>query len=327
MHQRGQSPSGWEQQLASRQESFGTDKFFDNLEEHIEMKYLRYCDPSEPLHLLTMLMARAAINTIRFMTHHPRRWSDLSTTPSSERRSVWDISIKLLEQHNMFHSNPQLQRFTWQAPFVIQWHAFIHVLDTLRADPLSVHAKKAWRLVGRMFGTTPDLGFDTKKPICVAISSLCLKAYDAYETALRGRTQELPSTPTFIEQLRQQQRQVEARRRAGSASSVRVKEHLSSLGTRSPEMASNPHHNANQSADVQHGQRAASMSAQDPPPVNNNVAEEDPFWFVNVFEDYQLPKVNDVVDMDFGTLEEDLFKGVTWEQWDAWIAGSDTLAP
>jgi hypothetical protein len=74
---------------------------FREVEEVLKTKYLRYYDHSQPLHLITMLMGRFALNVVRFLTHHPRRWASIEQTPLSKRQLVWEISIKLLEQHSM----------------------------------------------------------------------------------------------------------------------------------------------------------------------------------------------------------------------------------
>ena len=104
--QQGKNFSQWDGDLASVSDKDEPDETFRKVEGLLETKYLRYCDPSQPLHLMTMLTARASMNTIRFMTHHPRRWASIEQTPLAERQFVWDVSIKLLEQYNMLQSNP-----------------------------------------------------------------------------------------------------------------------------------------------------------------------------------------------------------------------------
>jgi hypothetical protein len=78
------------------------------------------------------------------MAHHPRRWANMDRVPAPEQQLVWNIVVRLLEQYNTKQSSPQIRRFAWNVPYFIQWHAVIHVLDTLRADPLHVDAAKAW---------------------------------------------------------------------------------------------------------------------------------------------------------------------------------------
>jgi hypothetical protein len=68
----------------------------------------------------------------------------MDRVPAPEQQLVWNIVVRLLEQYNTKQSSPQIRRFAWNVPYFIQWHAVIHVLDTLRADPLHVDAAKAW---------------------------------------------------------------------------------------------------------------------------------------------------------------------------------------
>ncbi|KIX08632.1 uncharacterized protein Z518_03289 [Rhinocladiella mackenziei CBS 650.93] len=128
--QQGKSDDLWDN-YESRDEMKEKDTAIDELEQVLESKYVRYCDPSQPIQLMAMLFARFSISSMRFMVHHPRRWKHVQKISSSERQYVWDLSVKLLEQYNMPRTSPQLKLFSWQVAFYFQWQAFIHVLDTL----------------------------------------------------------------------------------------------------------------------------------------------------------------------------------------------------
>lgn len=93
------------------------DEMLNQLEETLETKYVRYCDPSQPLQLMSMLLVRSAMNAGRFIAHHPRRWASQEQTPESERQYVWTVSVKLLEHYNMMQS---VQRFSWHAAYILQ---------------------------------------------------------------------------------------------------------------------------------------------------------------------------------------------------------------
>jgi len=115
----------------------GSDKVeigdaFREVEEILETKYLRYCDPSQPLHLMTMLMARSAMNVVRFLTNHPRRMASVEQTPLSERQWVWGISIQSFSSSTTWCVNPSSSNLRGMliSPAL---DAFIHVLDTLQA--------------------------------------------------------------------------------------------------------------------------------------------------------------------------------------------------
>ena len=194
---------------ASKGDMKGTDDLMTELEENLETKYLRYCDPSNPLQLMVMLVARSAMNVGRFVAHHPRRWASEEQTPESERQHVWNLSIKLLEQYNMMQSIP---RFSWHAAYFMQWNSFIHILDTLLARPLKEDAAKTWQSIDSAYESTPEMVSNMKKPIHVAVGNLCLKAWAAREAALKANGQPVLNVPEYIIQLRKQREEASNRR-------------------------------------------------------------------------------------------------------------------
>jgi hypothetical protein len=333
--EKGKNPSQW-YLAASGIEKVKIDEAFKDVEELLETKYIRYCDPSQPLHLMTMLTARFSMNIIRFLTHHPRRWSSIEQTPLAERQWIWDVCLKLLEQHNMVQSNPQLKQFAWHAAYFQQWHAFIHVLDTLRANPLTADAEKAWQLVGSIYDHTPDMIFDTKKPIHVAVGSLCFKAYSDREAALQNGNICPGPIPQFILQLRQQREAAKAKRQARDAKNSRF-ENLASHGQKnSCEMLPGPEAGITNLSYVLESTNFQNNVISTPPSITQtgNASEDDQFWFMNGFGDSQANNLDDVMDMDLDLMlaqddnvEDNATQTITWEQWDAWLADSNLIRP
>ncbi|RDW67549.1 hypothetical protein BP6252_08945 [Coleophoma cylindrospora] len=337
--QEGNSLSEWERELTSKGDKVLSDETFREIEGLLEMKYLRYCDPSQPLHLITMLMARSSMNTIRFLTHHPRRWASLEQTPSSERQFVWEISIKLLEQNNMLQADPHLKQFAWHAAFSRQWHAFIHVLDTLRAQPLMADAEKAWELIGNTYKNNPALVFNTRKPIHVAVGSLCLKAYSARASALRPHGNiGPPPTPEFILQLRRQREVTKGKKHARDAKN-RQGENSDVHGPAKPgDMGPRPDAGVVYSSDTLGTTHLQPGLTSHPlvlaPHDSSGATGEDSFWVLNGFDDSQLGCFNGGIDMDLDLmLAQDPKTGdhaqqsITWEQWDTWLAESSAMLP
>ena len=321
---------------ASGSDEVEIDEAFKEVEETLETKYIRYCDPSQPLHLFTMLIARFSMNAVRFLRHHPRRWASLEQTPLSERQWVWEVSIKLLEQHNMVLSNPQLKRFAWHGAYYQQWHAFIHVLDTLRANPLMADAEKAWQLIGNTYENTPSLVFDTKKPIHVAVGNLCLKAYSDREAALQNNNMYPPPTPDFILQLRHQREVAKAKRQARDAKSSQSEDPVSYGQPNARDMGPRPDAGVIHLSDTLEYTNLQQSTASQPPNLTQTggATEEDPFWFINGFDDSQTGNLDDVMDMDPDfmlaqdhSVEDNAAPTITWEQWDAWLADSNIMRP
>jgi hypothetical protein len=327
--QQGKNSSQWDRDLASDGDKAKTDDSLEELEGHLGMKYLRHCDPSQPLHLLTMLMARAAINTIRFLTHHPRRWASIQQTPSSERQWVWDISINLLEQYSMLHSNPLLKRFAWHVAYVMQWHVFIHVLDTLRANPLMTDAEKAWKLVGSTFEGYPAMAMDTGKLIHVAVGSLCLKAYNARTAALMQKNTYLPPIPEFVLKIRQQQEIARAKRQSRNLKNNEAADRSSNDRGPRPDSGITYSRPTLQSS---HQSLTATSQSSDLEHTHGGLVEGDPFSYTSALDERQPGSYNDLMDMDLDFMmaqdhgmEESASHTINWEQWDTWLADSNVM--
>lgn len=312
--------------LASRGDPRRKDEFVKEIEDILEAKYLRYCDPSQPLQLVTMLIARSALNIVRFLTHHPRRWASREQTPESEREFVWKISVAILEQHDIVQSDRRLQGFAWCAAYFLHWHAFIHVLDTLRAEPLIPGAEKTWRLVEATYENNPDMISNTKKPIHVAVGNLCLKAFDAYGVALvqvgRGNSHE----PDFITKLRQQREAAKARKKAREARSKEAGAILSYKPAQAIETRTRPGPRISLSKgnfDADKPQRNSSSQLTN----FNQLSEGDPFWLTNGLDDGLYGTSGDIMNMDTDfMLAQDYGLGdatgqtISWTQWDAWLS-------
>ncbi|KAL8783255.1 MAG: hypothetical protein Q9213_004767 [Squamulea squamosa] len=294
------------------------DRVFKDFEEILETKYLRYCDPSQPLHLMTMLVARLASNNVRFLTHHPRRWVSIEQTPLSERQGVWEVSIKLLEQHIMLQTNPLLKRYAWYAPYYMQWHAFIHILDTLRVNPLVVDSEKAWQLIRNMYENNPDM-VNMRKPIHVAVGNLCLKAYNVYMSTPQHTKMGHSPTPEFISELRLHRDMAKNKKQARNTRSSQPMELVNHA------QASN-RINTSESTDLTPFQHSPASDGSGLTQTNN-FSENDPFWFVQGLDDNQFDNVVDTMnkDLDATTAQDPRAEGsathlVNWKQWDAWLA-------
>ncbi|OCT48296.1 putative C6 transcription factor [Cladophialophora carrionii] len=196
------------------------DATMDELEQRLEDKFLKYCDPSVPIQFMSIIIGRGAINMMRLMAHHPRKWGYQEQLPRGERDYLWNVSVKLLEGTNMAHSSKQLQRFMWHTRVHFVWQALIFVLNDLKQSTLGPEADRGWQAVDEIYRHHPYFVTDYKRPLHVAVGSLCLKAYAAREKALRASTNGVfpKFIPEYIQQLREQ-RETGPLQRAKAASS------------------------------------------------------------------------------------------------------------
>ncbi|KAK5046405.1 hypothetical protein LTR84_008207 [Exophiala bonariae] len=192
--------SPWKSSLEER------DAHINELEQRLEEKFLRYCDPSIPIQFLATIIARAAVNSMRLMAHHPRKYGNVDDLPQSERDYLWKVSLKLIESDNLAHSSRGLKKFMWHTNEYFQWQAFVHLLNELRSRTLGEEVDLVWQQVQEVFDNHPHFLTEQKKPLHAAVGSLCLKAFFAREKSLRETTNGVyPKTvPEYIRTLRDQ---------------------------------------------------------------------------------------------------------------------------
>lgn len=131
------------------------DAFVDEYQAGLEETILRYCDPSVPLEMLALIVGRSMCKTVRFMAHHPRRYSRTADIPESERQFLWTTAIAILEADNLVHSHRALQKFYWHIDNGFQWHTLIHVLGELIARPGGEGKDEAWEQIEDVYKNHP----------------------------------------------------------------------------------------------------------------------------------------------------------------------------
>jgi hypothetical protein len=180
------------------------DKAIDELEARFQQNYIRFCDPSIPLHQLCIYMTQSVVCHMRLQAHHPRQYPDKGASmPQQEKDMLWAESLKELEIHTTGQLDKSVQGFCWHTHVQFHLDAFIYVLSELRIRTTGDLVERAWRQVEMAFDNRPEMITAEKSTLYFAIGNLCLKAWGAFEVA-GGRyqgTQLLP-TPRYISMLR-----------------------------------------------------------------------------------------------------------------------------
>ncbi|KAL8691124.1 MAG: hypothetical protein Q9218_003576 [Villophora microphyllina] len=180
------------------------EKIIQGAEELFEQKYLRYCDPSIPLHFISALMARSIACKMRFRTYHPRHFWAMSEPVSQEEKDLlFTVSVKILKYDNIVENTSTAQRYLWYIRLQFQFDALIHVLGELRSRTASDKTNRAWQQADKVFKHHPDILTDTRKGLHVAMTRLVVRAWDNYEDSCSRDQQPLyeEKPPLFREAL------------------------------------------------------------------------------------------------------------------------------
>lgn len=168
-------------------------------ESEVEEKYIRYCDNIDPLHFLTIAMARSAITNMRLRARLPKVRNQTAT--AAERKELFRLSQKILDTDTAAyaHTSPR-KHYGWHVrSFFLRgsWDSLLFVLTSLRGSNLFSAAEidAAWGRVEQVYGNNTEL-LDLKRALHVAIGRPTLKAWVANPSSNSA------PEPTFITTLR-----------------------------------------------------------------------------------------------------------------------------
>ena len=171
-------------------------------ESEVEEKYIRYCDVVNPLHFLTVGLARSAITVMRLRIWLPKVRNQTAT--NAERREMFRLSQKILDTDTAAYAHPGVRKYLWHVRSFFawgSWDSLVYVLTTLRkCDFLSsAEIDAAWGRLGEVYHNHGEL-LESKRALPLAAGRLMLKAWDT-----NPPTSSAPE-PTFIATLRSQQK-------------------------------------------------------------------------------------------------------------------------
>jgi hypothetical protein len=172
------------------------------LEDEMERKYLRYCDFADPLHQLTMAMARAGVAGGRLRIRLPRARMKVDVDmPEEERKQIWALANKILDYHISANTNQVLSRYWWHLKAFFQPDALVWVLNEIRRDPGRYNDESTWDKIETTYGNHPDLA-GQKRSLHTAVGRLTIKAWDSMQTWRQQNNQPCPAEPAFITTIR-----------------------------------------------------------------------------------------------------------------------------
>lgn len=170
-------------------------------EREVEENYIRYCDIVNPLHFLTIGMARSAITSMRIKIRLPRIRDQTAT--DAERKELFQLAHKIIDTDAAASAHTGLQRYQWHVRSFWaygSWDSLIYVLTSLRRPGLLSRGEvdNTWSKVEQVYGNHGDF-LKSTQALHIAFRSLTLKAWHANP----------PSTsapePDFISTLRLRQ--------------------------------------------------------------------------------------------------------------------------
>ncbi|KAI5456769.1 fungal-specific transcription factor domain-containing protein [Mariannaea sp. PMI_226] len=177
-------------------------KLIDDLESHIEEKYLNNMHIDVPLNLLTTYLARSAICQLRLSMYHPihrpERDSDLS---SEQLDMLLENSLEVIRYDILSHSTSSLRCYLWHIANFFPYETFILLIRTLSGRATGLVVDAAWDVINQIYEHHPRFISDTTDPLHWALGNFTLKAWSQRLASVKMRGLESPLEPPCIVQL------------------------------------------------------------------------------------------------------------------------------
>ena len=178
------------------------DNLINQMEDMLERKYLRYCDPSNSLHCFLSIIGRSSVCKMKLYAHNPRQFANNgASVPQRSRDVIFANGTKLLEYSNLAYSSQNIRKFTWQLGSSYLWDTLHYVLVEVRHRKTGTEVDRAWQLVGEVFMNNPQMFAEATDALYTALGNWTLRVWEDLVTARKvERLPELP-TPEFITEI------------------------------------------------------------------------------------------------------------------------------
>ncbi|KAH6666186.1 putative C6 transcription factor [Halenospora varia] len=154
------------------------------LEKTIENKYLKFCDPENPLHFMTIWWARAYLAKCRLWEHHSRCSSSPVHLTDAQREAAISHALHMLECDTKLRSSPLTKRFLWLIHLHFAFPAYLQILQDLRRRPGSEQADQAWEIMSTNYEARfVFVAQDCDSPFFKIFAKVVLQAWEAREAA------------------------------------------------------------------------------------------------------------------------------------------------
>ena len=156
-----------------------------SLERMIEDKYLKFCDPENPLHFMTIWTTRGYLAKCRLMEYCSRSSSLSVYRAEAQRDATVSFALSMLKCDTKVMTSPLTKGFLWLAHFYFPLTAYIHIVQNLKRRPVSDQAEQAWEIMSDNYKARCYFLHKDYNPFFKIFARIVLQAWEAREATSR----------------------------------------------------------------------------------------------------------------------------------------------
>ena len=173
------------------------------LERMIEDKYIKFCNPENPLHLMTVWTARGYLARNRLLEHYSTFPLSSVQQTENQRDTAVSHALHLLECDTNIMSSPLTKGYHWYMNTYFPAPAYIHIVQDLKRRPMGILSERAWEMISNNYEARSPFLMQFNNPMSMIFGKILLQAWDARETAFNERRKPLPPQPQVVSDIKQ----------------------------------------------------------------------------------------------------------------------------
>lgn len=179
------------------------ERMINELEDAFGSKYLRYCDPSEPLHMFVSIVIRSVICRMKVLIYNPRCFAkNQIQLTASEREVIFANASKLLEYAALLRNTPSFHKYMGATSATYIWDTILYVLIAARHRKAGPEIERLWHLIGVLISHQPDTFGRTADAVHSALSKWIPEVWDEYAAAARSQGLAMPVPPDYLVEMK-----------------------------------------------------------------------------------------------------------------------------
>ncbi|KAL8643227.1 MAG: hypothetical protein Q9226_008415, partial [Calogaya cf. arnoldii] len=130
------------------------ERLIEELNQHVENKYLRHCDMNVPIHWVAGTVLRLVLAKMWLIVHHPLQREDPENKGLSEETKdrLFRTSVEVIQWSNLLEMEQSTKQWGWLFRTYVQWHAVAFVLSQLCIRTRGPEVDQAWKVINEIFG-------------------------------------------------------------------------------------------------------------------------------------------------------------------------------
>jgi hypothetical protein len=151
------------------------------LEKRVESIHLKYCSLQNPLHLMTIWMARGQFAKCRLMEHYTRFPTSSVAQTDAQRNAAVSNAQRMLECDTQLITSSSTKGYRWFIDLYFPFPGYIHLVQDLRMRPTSDHAIRNWKVITENYEARIEFREQRESPLYRAFTKIILQAWRARE--------------------------------------------------------------------------------------------------------------------------------------------------